>query len=295
MRNMVVHDLWPATPPGGAGVKLENRVRDFSELSKHVPELASDRIGRPHFTAFAATKPNRTGLLLIPGGGYGSIWYSKEGDEIAARFNEAGIACFVLQYRLPGEGWARRADVPLQDGMRAMRLIRKDAARFGIDPQRLGVMGFSAGGHLAASLATRFDQSVYEAVDEADALVAKPAFAGLIYPVIAMGKGTHEGSRDNLLGADASPDTIAAYSCEKTVRPDMMPCFLAHAVDDDAVPFAENSLAMYRALLAEKVPAELHAFESGGHGFALREMAGKPFAAWPDLFLAWLRSHGFMT
>lgn len=286
--------LWPQTPPGGEGISLENRVKDFSELSKHVPEYASDRIGMPHFAVFPAAKPNGAGLLLLPGGGYSSLWYVKEGDEIAARCNEAGITCFVLQYRLPGEGWAQRQDVPLQDAQRAMRLIRKDAAVHGIDPARLGVMGFSAGGHLAASLATRFDAKVYDPIDEADALSARPDVAGLIYPVITMGPGTHEGSRDNLLGPDAAA-LIADYSCEKLVTAQTPPSFIAHAVDDGAVPFAANALAMYKALQAAKVPSELHAFEAGGHGFALRDMEGKPYAAWPELFLAWAKSHGFIT
>jgi acetyl esterase/lipase len=294
MSEQTVIELWPGTPPGGKGVVLEYRSLDMSHLSMHTPEHASDRIGRPFFTVFPSPRPNGSAVLIMPGGGYGQLWYEKEGDEIAQRLGEGGMTGFVLQYRLPCEGWAGRADVPLQDAQRAMRLIRNNAAQYGVDPLRLGVMGFSAGGHLAASLATRFAAKVYAPVDDADAADARPAFAALMYPVITMGEGTHEGSRDNLLGPGAPPEAIAAYSCEQLVTGKTPPAFLAHAMDDGTVPFAANSLAMTRALMKAKVPCQLHAFEAGGHGFALRDMEGKPYAAWPDLFLAWAKSRGVM-
>jgi acetyl esterase/lipase len=295
MSDSVNINLWPGTPPGGDGVKPENRIQDLSGMTKHVPEPVVFAIGTPYLIPCIAPRPNGAAVVIIPGGGYGQIWYGKEGLDIAARLAEAGMTSFVLQYRLPCGGWAQRQDVPMQDAMRAMRLIRRDAAKFGIDPAKLGAMGFSAGGHLTATLATRSDAKVYDAVDEADALSARPAFACLMYPVVTMGAGTHQGSRDNLLGPDLSPEKIAAYSCEKLVTGQTPPTFIAHAVDDELVPFGANSMAMYKALQAAKVPSELHAFQSGGHGFALRDMAGKPFAAWPDLFLAWAKSHNFIT
>jgi len=285
--------LWPATPPGGDGVHLEIKLEDYSRDSKIVPDRMAAGIGDPVLQVLRAEKPNGAAMLVMPGGGYASLWFDKEGYEISRRFNRAGITCFVLFYRLPGEGWAARADVPLADAQRAIRLIRSNAAKFAIDPARLGVMGFSAGGHLAASLATRFDAKVYAPVDAADRLDARPAFAALLYPVITMGAGTHQGSRDLLLGPDPSPERIAAYSCENLVTAKMPPTFIAHAADDGTVPFVPNALAMYRALLQAKVPSEFHAFEQGGHGFALRGMHGQPWTAWPELFLAWAQDHKF--
>jgi acetyl esterase/lipase len=285
--------LWPGTPPGGAGLTLDNRSRDFGDLSKHHPERASDRIGRPFVTLFRPAAPNGSAVLLLPGGGYGSLWFDKEGNEVAHDLNAAGIAGFVLQYRLPGEGWAGRANVPLQDAQRAMRLIRMHAGTYGINAQKVGVMGFSAGGHLAASLATRFDAKLYEAVDDADRLDARPAFAALLYPVVTMGAGTHSGSRDNLLGPAPTPEMVAAASCERWVTAQTPPCFLALAADDDTVPALPNGLALFAALHRAQVPAELHLFEHGGHGFALRAPHAWPCAHWPELFVAWARSRGF--
>jgi acetyl esterase/lipase len=284
--------LWPGLPPGGKGVALANKIEDFGGMTGHTPETVATYIGRPFLDRYTPDRANGTELLVIPGGGYGQVWFQKEGVEIADRFNAMGIAVSVLCYRLPFEGWQDRADVPLQDAQRAMRLIR---SRPGTDPARCGVMGFSAGGHLAASLAVRGDAKVYEPVDAADAADARPAFAMLLYPVITMGEGTHAGSRDNLLGPDAAPAAVAAYSCEKLVSAKTPPVFLAQAVDDEAVPFAANSLAFYRALQRAKVASELHAFEAGRHGFALRDPDGKPWRAWPDLALAWAKSRGFVA
>ena len=285
--------LWPKTPPGGDGVHLDIKIEDYSRDSEVVPDRKAYQIGAPMLQVFRAEKPNGAAMLVVPGGGYATLWFDKEGFEISRRFNRAGITCFVLLHRLPGEGWAARADVPLADAQRAIRLVRANAAKFAIDPARLGVMGFSAGGHLAASLATRFDAKVYAPVDKVDRLDARPAFAALLYPVVTMGAGTHQGSRDSLLGPDPSPERIAAYSGENLVTAKTPPTFIAHAADDGTAPFAPNALAMYRALLQAKVPSELHAFEQGGHGFALRGMHGQPWTAWPELFVAWAQDHKF--
>ena len=287
--------LWPGSPPGGAGIALKPKFTDTSPT----PELFHDRtvasVDAPLVTVYRAEKPNGSALLLMPGGGYAREYFDREGIEPARIFNQAGITCFVLRYRLPGDGWANRADVPLQDAQRAMRLIRANAARYGIDAARVGVIGFSAGGHLAASLATRFAAKTYAPVDAADMLDAKPFLAGLMYPVITMGEGAHAGSRDLLLGKNASPEAVAAYSCDRHVAADTPPCFICLAADDDTVSPAFNGLAMSQALRDAKIPSELHVFEQGGHGFAIRNGAGKPVAAWPQLFLRWGSSHGFFA
>jgi acetyl esterase/lipase len=204
-----------------------------------------------------------------------------------------GITCFVLRYRLPGEGWANRSTVPLQDAQRAMRLIRHAAAKYGVDPARLAAIGFSAGGHVSTSLAVRHGLKVYDAVDAADALDARPIVAGLMYPVVTMGEGAHPGSRDKLLGPNPSADAIADWSLEKHAAADAAPSFICLAADDTVVPPFPNGIAMFGALQAAKVPSELHVFEVGGHGFSLHWAQGKPCAAWPGLFTAWAATHGF--
>ena len=199
---------------------------------------------------------------------------------------------FVLFYRMPGDGWAAGPDVALSDAQRAMRLIRHRAGDFGIDPARIGAMGFSAGGHLCADLATRFTARTYAPVDAADALSARPVLAAPIYPVISMTAPTaHTGSRTQLIGKDATPDRERAHSPHLNVTGDTPPVFLVHAEDDDVVP-VENSLLLRAALKARGVPVETHLFTHGGHGFGLRNVTGKPAAAWPDLFLAWARTQG---
>lgn len=287
--------LWPATPPGGAGVHLSERVVERSTDLTAFHDRYVDHIGTPHLLVCRPAKPNGAAVLIAPGGGYARIVLDKEGYETARRLADAGITAFVLHYRLPGDGWAQRQDVPLQDVQRAMRLVRANAAHYGIDPARLGVMGFSAGGHVAASLATRFAVSVYPPVDAADAQDARPAFACLMYPVLTMGAGAHSGSRDLLLGANPSSEKIDAYSCEKHLPATMAPVFLALAGDDVVVPPDENGIAMAINLHQAKVPVCLHVFEEGGHGFGLRLAGGHPCAAWPQLFLNWLRSHRFIT
>jgi acetyl esterase/lipase len=185
---------------------------------------------------------------------------------------------------VPGEGWSNRSVVPLQDAQRAMRLIRSRAQMFGIDPARVAVLGFSAGGHLAGSLATRFAEPVYKPVDDIDAQSARPDLAGLIYPVVSTAEAfTHAGSRDNLLGPDAMEEQRRHASVDLRVTGETPPIFLAHCSDDDAVPI-QNSLVLYQALLAAKRPCELHVFDRGGHGFGVRLPKDVPASAWPQLF-----------
>jgi acetyl esterase/lipase len=284
--------LWSGTPPGGDGVhlKLDSVDRSFWPGAPH--DRAVDHIGQPTLSLYRPDRPDGSALLIVPGGGYRHLLIDKEGSEVARRFNGAGITGFVLAHRLPAEGWANRADVPLQDAQRAMRLIRFRAKEIGIAPVRVGVLGFSAGGHVAASLITRFDSPTYQPRDDADRLSARPDFAGLIYPVISMlSPIAHTASREELLGREPTTAQEAAASCERLVTPRSSPAFILAAADDDQVD-PRNSLAMLSALREAHVESELHLFQEGGHGFALRRIAGKPLAAWPDLFLRWGASQG---
>ena len=284
--------LWPGTPPGGEGLRLDLKVTDAVQPDGYHVRAVS-QIQTPGFFVYRAVRPNGLGLLVIPGGGYASEGGDRGGREIAQHFSRAGITCFVLRYRLPGEGWKRRETVPLQDAQRAMRLIRHNAANYAIDPARLAAIGFSAGGHLSATLAVRHGMKVNDAVDAADALDAKPIVAGLIYPVITMGEGAHTGSRDKLLGENPSPDAVAAWSLEKHVASDTVPSFVCLAADDDVVPPFPNGITFFGKLREAKIASELHVFEVGGHGFSLHWAQGKPCGAWPELFLAWAATHGF--
>jgi acetyl esterase/lipase len=241
---------------------------------------------------FRPDRPDGSAMIVAPGGSYSREMMDFEGTDVARRFNAAGVTCFVLRYRLPGEGWQNRSDVPLQDAQRAMRLVRANAAKYSLDPARIGFMGFSAGGHVACSIATRFAAKVYAPLDAADAVDARPSFSVPMYPVVTMGEGCHAGSRDKLLGPGPSPALIDAYSCEKHIPAGAPPTWICLAADDDVVPPIQNGLAYFTALRAAAVPAEIHIFEAGGHGYGISKTVGKPDAAWPDLLLRWGASHG---
>ena len=286
--------LWPGTPPGGRGVTLPPiRVTNHEPPYITPSDRAIDQVGAPLMNVFRAERPDGSAMILAPGGGYAREMLDFEGMDVARHFNAAGVTCFVLRYRLPAEGWQNRSDVPLQDAQRAVRLVRANAGKYGIDPARIGFMGFSAGGHVACSIATRFSAKVYEPVDAADMADARPSFSVPMYPVVTMGPGAHQGSVDRLIGLNPSPELVNAYSCEKHVPSDAPPTFLALAADDTTVPPMPNAGAYFTALQAAKIPSEMHMFEAGGHGFGIARTTGKPTAAWPGLLLAWGTSHGF--
>lgn len=282
-------DLWPG---GAPGMPAAPPVETVTERS--TDGLVTDRavlgITRPRMAVFRPERPNGAALLLTPGGGYRHVVVDKEGYEMARWAAARGLTCFVLFYRLPGEGWAGRADTPLADAQRAMRLIRHRAQEFGLEPERVAAMGFSAGGHLCADLAARFAHRAYDPDDEADTLSAKPHSAAPIYPVISMtAPVAHAGSREKLLGANPSAALEAAHSPDRNVPADAPPHFIVHAEDDGAVP-VENALLLRQALKERNIPVETHLFQNGGHGFGLRLAIGKPAAAWPELWLEWART-----
>lgn len=282
--------IWPAGPPGGDGLS----VRD--EVIKRSPDGPDDDVAWPHvatpmLTVVRAARPNGAAVLLVPGGSYSRVALRRGGSEIAHLFAARGFTAFDLLYRLPHDGWAAGPDAPLQDAQRAMRVIRERHARWGLDPARIAVLGFSAGGHLAARLAGRSALETYAPVDAADRQSARPAVAGLLFPVITLaGPDAHAGSRQALLGTDASAARVHRFSAETDLPADMPPSFLAHAANDPVVPPA-NSLHMFAALQAAKIPAELMMFELGGHGLPLIQPDRSPHP-WPDLFLTFARRHG---
>jgi acetyl esterase/lipase len=281
-------DLWPAGAPGmPARPPVETVTERGSDASFNDRFVTG--VSRPRMVVFRPKQPNGAAVLIAPGGGYVRIVIDKEGYELARWFAERGITAFVLFYRLPGDGWANRSDVPLADAQRAMRLIRSRAAMYGIDPKRVCAMGFSAGGHVCASLLTRFAAPVYAPVDAADRLPARPDAAAPIYPVVSMQSPVaHMGSRNQLLGEAADAPLERAYSPDLNVPADAPPAFLLHAEDDATVP-VENTLRLRAALRARGVATEMHLFPDGGHGFGLRFARGKSVEPWPELFHAWLK------
>jgi acetyl esterase/lipase len=285
-------DLWPGGAPGAPATPLVETVIERS-TDPGFNDRAVHGISRPRLVVFRPAKPNGAALLIAPGGGYKWVVVDKEGYELGRWLAARGVTAFVLFYRLPGEGWQNGPDVALADAQRAMRLIRHRARDFGIDPARLAVMGFSAGGHVCADLSARFARPVYARVDAADALSARPFLAAPLYPVVSMTPpDAHPGSRRQLI-AD-NPALEAAHSPHRNIPADAPPHFLLHAEDDDAVPVA-NTLLLRAALHARGITTEAHLFSSGGHGFGLRRAIGKPVAAWPELFMAWAASMGWLT
>ena len=284
-------DLWPDGAPGAPAIPLIETVNERS-TDAQLTDRAVFGIARPRLVVFRPLRPNGAAVLITPGGGYKWVVVDKEGYEMARWLSARGFTVFVLFYRLPGEGWAAGADVALCDAQRAMRLIRHRAREFGIDPDRIAAMGFSAGGHVCADLATRFSHVTYDPVDKADALSARPMLAAPIYPVISMSAPhAHAGSREKLIGAQASSAREQAHSPHLHVPADAPPTFLLHAEDDDVVP-VENTLMLRAALRAKNIPVETHLFTHGGHGFGLRKTIGKPVEVWPDLFVRWAATQG---
>ncbi|HCP64943.1 MAG TPA: alpha/beta hydrolase [Hyphomonadaceae bacterium] len=285
-------NLWPGPAPGAPNPLPKEEIV-FRNNPFNLVDRAAHNVVTPNLSLFRPKKPNGAAILIIPGGGYSWVVIDKEGYEGAKRFAAVGYTVYVLRHRLPHQGWVAGPDTPLQDTQRAMRLIRSRAGQDGIQANKVMVMGFSAGGHVAGSLALKFDQVITPSRDGVDALSAKPDLAVLMYPVVTMTEPfRHPKSRENMIGLTPSPAAIAAYSLETNMRADAPPLFILHAEDDPAVP-VENALLLHEAARRSKVSVTLHLFEKGGHGFGLRGIAGTPLALWPDLVLAWAQDHGF--
>ena len=278
--------LWKETIPNYREVGEKNTV-DFDDSDNL--EFYSIVV-KPEISVFLPSAKNRNGraVLVIPGGGYNVVAHKWEGEDIAKWLNSYGISAFVLKYRLPH---AKSNIVPhispLIDAIRAMKQIRSNAVDWGIDKNNIGVMGFSAGGHLASTLGTHFDEKIYEFTDDIDKYSARPDFMVLDYPVISMSENfTHKGSRFFLLGEKPSVELMNYFSNEKNIKNNTPPTFLVHASDDKVVD-VENSIAFYRGLRKKNIDAELHIFQNGGHAFALAN-GSEAAEAWKKLCLEWL-------
>jgi acetyl esterase/lipase len=283
--------LWAGTPPGSENLQLEEVILDRS-TDTLIRNRAFSSIGKPSIFPYLPENPNGTAILICPGGAYSHLTFDKEGVDIAEWFNSIGVSAFILKYRLPAEGHSHRKNVPLMDAQRALRVIRAHADEWKIDTSKIGVIGFSAGGHLASSLGTLFDKDVYTYQDSADQESARPDFMILMYPVISMKDPImHAGSKKNLLGASPVEDEIIQYSTNLQITNTTPPTFIVHASDDKAV-LPENSLLFYRGLLNANVIAELHMFEKGGHGFGIRQARGT-VSNWTLLCEQWLLVNGF--
>ena len=233
-------------------------------------------------------KANGTSVVICPGGGYARLSIVKEGQKIAEKFNEIGITAFVLKYRLPSDQiMVDKTIGPLQDAQRAIQIVRENAVKWKLDPARVGIMGFSAGGHLASTAGTQYVKAV---IANPDHVNLRPDFMILLYPVITFGPYAHQNSKDNLLGKEPSAALIENFSGEKQVKTDTPPTFIVHAQDDAVVPI-QNALLFYEALTANHVKAEMHIYPAGGHGFGLNNLKSKAY--WFDWLKGWLGDNGW--
>ncbi|MFM1971041.1 MAG: hypothetical protein RL731_863 [Bacteroidota bacterium] len=247
----------------------------------------------PTVTVFNPVKQdaNKTAIIVCPGGGYARLASGHEGNEVAEAFNKIGVTVFVLKYRLPFDSCMTNKEiVPLQDLQQTIKLVRDRAAGFDINPSMLGVIGFSAGGHLASTGITKFSESYIENSSNTN---LRPDFAILGYPVISMDSAIcHKGSRDNLLGKKATAATLNLFSSDMQVTAQTPPTFIVHASDDKSVP-VENSIRFYQALIKNKVNAELHVYQNGGHGFGLQNSTTTD--AWFERATTWMRVNKFIA
>lgn len=257
--------LWQNIPGAIKSIDyIEETTKDDDGVIKGL-----SKVSQPTLTVFLAdqSSSNGTAVIICPGGGYLHLAINKEGYKIAKWFNSFGISAFVLKYRMPSDLTMKDKTIgPLQDAQEAIRMVRRNAAKWHLDLNKIGIMGFSAGGHLAATVSTRYAEKVYDSKDEVS---ARPDFSILIYPVISMQDGiTHNGSKNYLLGENANSDMVDKFSNEKRVDDKTPKAFLVHATDDKAVP-VENSINYYLALKQHSIPVEMHIYENGGHGFGL--------------------------
>lgn len=260
------------------------------------PNAKGDSDGdKPTLTIYLPPKEKATGaaVVICPGGGYGFLAMDHEGHQIAQWLNSLGVAGFIVKYRHRNSGAGYGHPVPLQDAQRAIRMVRSRAKEWNIDPNRIGVLGFSAGGHLASTTGTHFDKGRGDADDLVERVSCRPDFMILIYPVISLTEWyAHSGSQRNLLGDNPDKEMLESLSNDKQVTTQTPPTFLVHADDDNGVP-AENSIYFYLALRKAKVPAEMHIYQKGGHGFGL----GKKDSAasgWPTCCANWMKERGLL-
>lgn len=275
--------LWPANIPN-------QQTTDEVEIHENREILWITYVQEPTIEVFLPAKKGATGraVVICPGGGYTGLSYDSEGTDIAKWLNSQGIAAFVLKSRLPNsKSVITSYKAPLQDVQRAIRLVRHNAEKWNISKDKIGIMGFSAGGHLASTLGTHYDEEIDFDGDDIDSLSARPDFMVLIYPVITMNPSyTHQGSKDNLLGENPDQELVDFYSNETQVDKETPPTFLVHTTDDDSVPVM-NSILFYQALSKESIYSEMHIYPEGGHGYGLAIGMGY-LQTWNDRLADWL-------
>jgi len=279
--------LWPGAAPGSEKLTITEKITERStDPAKH--DRIYTQIVTPSMQVYRPEKPNGIAVIVAPGGGYSRIVIDKEGPDTSAWLNRLGITSFVLKYRLPGEGHERGQDVALEDAQRAVRVIRAHAAEWGLDPARVGFIGYSAGGHLAASLEFFAEKSIYAPVDDADKLSARPDFSVLGYAT-AGAQGQRPAS---LEGLSPRQRLDWDYKIEATPGVQYPPAFILQA-DDDPTVNPKNAAIIYLALKQNGTPTEMHVFHTGGHGFGIRDAKG-PVTRWPDLCADWLKEIGVL-
>lgn len=274
--------LYESTIPGALNVKSEETYDTARSLAF--------KVYQPTLTAYLPAKEKATGAAVIvcPGGGYGVLVIGKEGFDIAKYYAAHGVAAFVLKYRLPDSRIMKDKSIgPLQDAQRAIQLVRQHAAQWNVDPAKIGIMGFSAGGHLASTAGTHYSEAL---IPNTQNTSLRPDFMLLVYPVISMTDSLgHKGSRENLLGKNADAKKIQLFSNDQQVNVQTPPAFLIHAGDDKVVD-VDNSISFYEALRHNKVPAEMHIYPKGDHGFVLN----LPIDQWMSICLQWMSNSGII-
>lgn len=275
--------LYPKGVPGS-----KTAPADYVEKTENQrTSMVTDPTITPYFPEKA--KANGAAVIICPGGGYVRLSMYGEGEEVARRFADIGVTAFVLKYRLPSDAIMKDKTIgPLQDAQRAIQLVRQNAVKWNIDPNRVGIMGFSAGGHLASTAITHFNKAV---IDNKDNISLRPDFGVLMYPVVTFGDLAHKGSRERLIGTTSDQALVDLYSNEKQVTKETPPTFLVQAQDDRTVP-VQNALMFYNELLKNGVKAEMHIYQAGGHGFGLHNKTTTD-----DWFLHladWLKLNGFV-
>ena len=270
----------PNSKPAPAGYAEKNESNRIS--------MVTDPTLTPFFPEKG--KANGAAIIVCPGGGYSRLAIDHEGWAVAKKFSEIGVTAFVLTYRLPSDAIMEDKSIgPLQDAQRSIQLVRQRAKEWGIDTARVGIIGFSAGGHLASTAVTHFNKAV---IDNKDNINLRPSFGVLMYPVITFGPEMHRGSKDNLIGKTPTQEQTDLYSNEKQVTPATPPTFLVHAEDDKTVPVA-NSIMFYQAMVKAGVKGELHLYQAGGHGFGLVNKTTKE--EWFEACKHWMDANGWLT
>lgn len=276
-------NIWPDDVPNSKETTDYNYIEDTTGSWSFIRHIQ-----KPKLDAYLVEGKEQTAAVIIcPGGAYWGLAFLHEGEDVAKWFNSLGISAFVLRYRLPDTTIMQNKTIgPLQDAQEAMRTVRRNAEKWNIDPHKIGIMGFSAGGHLASTLSTHYNDSVY-AVN--DTISARPNFSLLIYPVISMqSEITHMGSRNNLLGENPDKSLVKKYSNELQVDSLTPPAFLVHSMDDNAVP-VENSIRYGLALKDSSVPCEMHIYPTGGHGYGMGKGKNTE-ATWTKACEKWMKA-----